>query len=57
MFARIGLAIHVGLREPLFVLIGTSGGALAMQEGVSAYIAIPVALLVACQFSIRRWRR
>ena len=65
MFSRIGLVIQVGLRKPLFalavglrepafVLIGASGGALAVQAGVSPYIAVPVALLLVCWVSVRR---
>lgn len=54
MLSRLGLAIHITLREPL---IGSSGGALALWAHVPWEFVLPVAFLVIFSVQVRWYRR
>ncbi|WP_326737731.1 hypothetical protein [Streptomyces sp. NBC_01022] len=51
------MSIDVHPRDLPIVLIGTSGGALALWADASPEIAIPAALLIMLDIRIRRWSR
>lgn len=56
MVPRPSVRVDISLRELPLALIGTAGGALALQADVSTGIAIPTALLIALDIRVRRPR-
>ncbi|WP_405779379.1 hypothetical protein [Streptomyces sp. NBC_00859] len=56
MVPRTGVSVDIHPRDRPTVLIGASGGALALWGDVPAQIAIPAALLILLDIRVRRCR-
>lgn len=57
MVPRTGVTVDICPRDLPIALIGTAGGTLAFWADAPAEVVVPVALLIALDIRIRRWRR